>query len=338
MRVLLTGGAGYIGSHVAVVFAEAGHEVAVVDDLSASSGVAVERIGEILGCDVPFLQADVRDETSVAGFLRELGSIDAIVHLAGLKSVAESVAEPLRYFDVNIGGTVAMVRQARFAGIRSFVFSSSATVYADGGEMPLSEDASTGLDQASPYGTSKRVVEQVLADVARSDPGFRAVSLRYFNPVGAHPSGRIGEDPLGEAQNLMPVAARVAAGAMERVSVFGDDYPTPDGTAQRDYIHVMDLAYAHLAALEHAPQGASVYNIGTGAPVSVLELLAAFERASGTSIPRTITDRRAGDLAVSYADPSRARRELGWVAKRTIDEACVDYWRWQRANPAGYRA
>jgi len=337
MRVLLTGGAGYIGSHVAVVLADAGHGVAIVDDLSGVSAVALDRIREVARQDIPFLQADIRDEDTLLRFVEGTGPFDAIVHLAGAKSVAESVADPLRYYDVNVGGAVSLIRVARQAGIAQIVFSSSATVYSDGAPMPVSEDAATGLDQASPYGTSKRIVEKLLADVARADTALRTVSLRYFNPVGAHPSGRIGEDPLGEAQNLMPVVARAATrgGA---VSVYGVDYPTPDGTAQRDYVHVMDLAHAHLAAIEHAPQGSTTYNIGTGTPVSVLELVDAFERASGRSIPRTDAPRRPGDLPVSFADPSKARRELGWVATRTIDEACIDYWRWQQANPAGYRS
>lgn len=337
MRVLLTGGAGYIGAHTAVALAAAGHDVAIVDDLSAASDIAVERIRALADQEVPFLRADIRDERAVAAFIDRIGGADAIAHLAGLKSVAESVRDPVRYFDVNVGCAVSMLRAAAAAGIRTVLFSSSAAVYSPDNEMPVTEQSRTGLDQASPYGTSKRVIEALLSDAVVADPGLRVVALRYFNPVGAHPSGLIGEDPLGEPQNLMPVVARVAAGLRDGLSVYGHDYPTPDGTAQRDYIHVLDLAAGHIAALERAPGGMSVFNLGTGTPVSVIELADAFASASARPVPRRFAERRPGDLAVSYADPGKARRELGWQASRSIEEACADYWRWQQANPRGYR-
>jgi len=337
MRVLLTGGAGYIGAHTAVALVEAGHDIAIVDDLSGVSAIALDRLAEITGVEIPFLAADVRDEVAVADFVRSLGRVDAVIHLAGVKSVAESMSQPLRYYDVNVGGVVSMLRVAKGAGARTVVFSSSATVYAAENRMPLTEEAITELRQSNPYGKSKRIAEEVLRDAARADENLRVVLLRYFNPVGAHPSGRIGEDPLGEPQNLMPIVSRVAAGQRSALSVYGDDYPTPDGTALRDYIHVLDLAEGHVAAVERAPDGVSVYNLGTGSAVSVRELVSAFEKASGRPVPTVSAPRRPGDQPVSYADPAKARRELGWVASRSIAEACADYWRWQDRNPRGYR-
>jgi UDP-glucose 4-epimerase len=337
MRVLLTGGAGYIGAHTALALAQSGHAISIVDDLSAVSAVAVERVRELCGAEVPFLRGDVRQGREIAAFVRDIGGVDAIIHLAGVKSVADSLRHPIEYYDVNVGGAISILQIAEEEGIETIVFSSSATVYAPECPMPLTEQSATGLGQASPYGASKRVVEQILTDAARARPRLRAVSLRYFNPVGAHESGRLGEDPLAPPQNLMPVIARAAAGTSTEVAVFGDDYPTADGTALRDYIHVMDLAEAHVAALEHAPAGAHVYNVGTGTPVSVLELIRAFERSSGRQISRSHHPRRAGDLPLSYADPTKARTELGWSARRSIDDACADYWRWQESNPQGYR-
>lgn len=336
MRVLLAGGAGYIGAHTAVALVEAGHDVLVVDDLSNSSAEAVARVEQITGAAVPLLSADARDVDALTAFVREHAPVDAVIHLAGLKAVGESVAEPVRYYDVNVGSSLAILKVMAAEEIPTIVFSSSATVYGEPESLPLSEESPTGIDLANPYGKTKRIIEEILKDAAAADPRLRAVSLRYFNPVGAHPSGLIGEDPTGIPNNLMPYVARVAVGTLDRVGVFGDDYDTPDGTGQRDYIHVVDLAAGHVAALERAREGYEVYNLGTGTPVSVLELIAAFERASGKQIPREILPRRAGDVAASYCDPSKAQRDLGWSATLTIDDACRDSWNWQSKNPSGY--
>ncbi|MGC5171476.1 UDP-glucose 4-epimerase GalE [Micromonospora sp. DT81.3] len=336
MRVLLTGGAGYIGAHTAVALVEAGHDVLVVDDLSASSEEAVRRIERITGARVPLLVSDARDEDALAAFVRDNAPVDAVVHLAGLKAVGESVAEPVRYYDVNVGSSIAVLKVMKAEGIPTIVFSSSATVYGEPESLPLTETSPTGIDLANPYGKTKRMIEEILHDAATADPDLRAVSLRYFNPVGAHSSGLIGEDPRGIPNNLMPVVSRVAIGALPQVAVYGDDYDTPDGTGLRDYIHVVDLAAGHVAALERAQPGYEIYNLGTGEPVSVLTLIEAFERASGRPIPRAVQPRRPGDVAASYADPSKARAELEWAATRSIDDACGDYWNWQTKNPQGY--
>ena len=336
MRVLLSGGAGYIGAHTAVALIEAGHEVIVVDDMSNSSPEAIARAGSLAGAEIPLLSADVRDEPRVRAFVQQHGPVDAVVHFAGLKAVGESVAQPVRYYDVNIGSAVAVLRLMAAESIPTVVFSSSATVYGRPETLPLREDSPTGIDLANPYGKTKRIVEELLKDAAAADPRLRAIALRYFNPVGAHPSGRIGEDPSGTPNNLMPYVARVAVGSLERVGIFGDDYQTPDGTGLRDYIHVLDLAAGHVAALERAREGYEVYNLGTGVPVSVRELIAAFEHAAGREIPTAVLPRRAGDVAASYCDPSKAREALGWSATRSIDEACRDSWRWQSQNPRGY--
>lgn len=337
MRVLLSGGAGYIGAHTALALVQAGHEAVVVDDLSNSSAEAIARVEALAGASIPLLAADARDEAAVRAFVREHAPVDAVVHFAGLKAVGESVADPVRYYDVNIGSAIAVLKVMASEGIRTIVFSSSATVYGEPERLPLTEDSRTGVDLANPYGRTKHIIETLLEDAAAAQPDLRAVVLRYFNPVGAHPSGRIGEDPAGTPSNLMPYVARVAVGALERVGVFGDDYPTPDGTGQRDYIHVLDLAEGHVAALERAQPGYDVFNLGTGVPVSVLELIAAFERAAGRAIPSVVLPRRPGDVAVSYCDPEKARRELGWSAARTLDDACRDSWNWQSHNPDGYR-
>lgn len=337
MRVLLTGGAGYIGAHTAVALLDAGHEALIVDDLSASDAEAVRRIEAITGASVPFLQADARDEAALTAFVREQGPVDAVIHLAGLKAVGESVAQPVRYYDVNVGSAIAVLNVMKNEGIPTIVFSSSATVYGDPETLPLTEDSRTGIDLANPYGKTKRMIEEILNDAAAADPQLRAVSLRYFNPVGAHHSGLIGEDPKGIPNNLMPIVARVAIGSLPQVAIYGDDYDTPDGTGLRDYIHVVDLAAGHVAALERAEAGYDVINLGTGEPVSVRGLIEAFARASGRDIPTALQPRRAGDVAASYADPAKATRLLGWTAARGIDEACADYWNWQSKNPQGYR-
>ncbi|MFE7844136.1 UDP-glucose 4-epimerase GalE [Microbacterium sp. NPDC057407] len=336
MRVLLTGGAGYIGAHTAIALIEAGHDVLIIDDMSGTSVEAVRRVERITGATVPTLVADVRDVDALTAFVREHAPVDAVVHLAGLKAVGESVAEPVRYYDVNVGTSIALLKVMAAEGIHTIVFSSSATVYGTPEALPLTEDSPTGIDLANPYGKTKRIIEEIISDAAAADPQLRAVSLRYFNPVGAHPSGLIGEDPHGIPNNLMPFVSRVAIGALPEVAVFGSDYDTPDGTGLRDYIHVSDLASGHVAALEQASPGYEVYNLGTGEPVSVLELIAAFERASGRDIPRRVAPRRPGDVAATYADPAKAQRELGWSTRLTIDDACRDYWTWQTQNPNGY--
>ena len=339
MRVLLTGGAGYIGAHTAVALIDAGHDVIIVDDFSASSPEAVRRVETITGASVPVLAADVRDEAALAAFVREHAPVDAVIHFAGLKAVGESMAQPVRYYDVNVGSSIALLKVMAAEGIHTIVFSSSATVYGDPApeDLPLTEESPTGIDLANPYGKTKRIIEEIMKDAAAADPELRAVSLRYFNPVGAHSSGLIGEDPVGIPNNLMPILSRVAIGSLPGVSIYGDDYATPDGTGLRDYIQVTDLAAGHVASLERAGAGYSIFNLGTGVPVSVRELIAAFERASGRAIPSTLAPRRAGDVAASYADPSKARRELAWSAELSIDQACADYWHWQESNPAGYR-
>ncbi len=336
MRVLLAGGAGYIGAHVAVALIDAGHDVLVVDDLSNSHAEAVARVERITGVTVPLLVADARDEGAVTEFVRAHAPIDAIVHLAGLKAVGESVDQPVRYYDVNLGSALALLKVMKAEGIPTIVFSSSATVYGDPEELPLSEESPTGIDLANPYGKTKRMIEEIISDAAAADPALRAVSLRYFNPVGAHASGLIGEDPAGIPNNLMPYVARVAVGELDEIGIFGDDYDTPDGTGQRDYIHVVDLAQGHVVALEQAQAGYEVFNLGTGVPVSVLELIAAFEAAAGKTLPRRVLPRRPGDVAASYCDPAKARRVLGWTAERTISDATRDTWNWQSGNPKGY--
>ena len=336
MRVLLTGGAGYIGAHTAIALIEAGHEVLIADDMSGTSPEAVSRVETITGATIPALAIDLLDEAALTAFVREHAPVDAVVHLAGLKAVGDSMADPVRYYDVNLGTSVTLLKVMAAEGIHTIIFSSSATVYGTPEHLPLTEESPTGIDLANPYGKTKRIIEEILADAAAADPELRAVSLRYFNPVGAHASGLIGEDPHGIPNNLMPFVSRVAIGALPEVSVFGTDYETPDGTGLRDYIHVTDLAEGHVAALEHARPGYEVYNLGTGEPVSVLQLIDAFERASGREIPRRLAPRRPGDVAATYGDPSKAKRVLGWSTKLTIDDACRDYWNWQTKNPDGY--
>lgn len=336
MRVLLTGGAGYIGAHVAIALIEAGHDVIVADDLSNSRAEAVARVERITGAKVPLLVADARDEEALAAFVREHAPVDAVVHLAGLKAVGESVAEPVRYYDVNVGSSLTLLKVMQREGIPAIVFSSSATVYGDPESLPLTEQSRTGIDLANPYGKTKRMIEEILHDAADADPALAVVSLRYFNPVGAHASGLIGEDPAGIPNNLMPYVARVAVGSLAEVGIFGDDYDTADGTGERDYIHVVDLAAGHVAALEHATPGYEVFNLGTGVPVSVRQVVQSFERAAGRELPTRVLPRRAGDIAASWCDPAKAERELGWTATRTIDEASRDSWNWQSQNPQGY--
>jgi UDP-glucose 4-epimerase len=336
-RILVTGGAGYIGSHTVVELLNAGHSVSVIDDLSNSSPESLKRVERITGRAVPLLVGDIRDTGLLRGLLaRE--RFDAVIHFAGLKAVGESVAQPLRYYDVNIAGSLNLLRCLGEAGVKRIVFSSSATVYGDPAKVPIDESAPTG--PTNPYGRTKWMVEHLLNDLAASDPQWAIGILRYFNPVGAHPSGLIGEDPRGIPNNLLPFVSQVAVGRLERLSVFGADWPTPDGTGVRDYIHVVDLARGHLAALDRvaATSGAFTVNLGTGTGYSVLEMVRAFERASGRAVPYRIVERRPGDIAACWADPSGAARLLGWRAELGLDRMCADAWRWQSGNPAGYAA
>ncbi len=331
--ILVTGGAGYIGSHTVLTLLQAGYPVVVVDNLSNSSRESLRRVEAITGKTVTFHHADLLDRAALDSIFAE-HSIGAVIHFAGLKAVGESVSIPLKYYHNNITGTLILLETMSTHGVKKLVFSSSATVYGENDEMPLRE--AFPLSATNPYGRTKLMIEEILRDVAHADSDWQMALLRYFNPVGAHPSGQIGEDPNGIPNNLMPYITQVAVGKLAELSVFGNDYPTPDGTGVRDYIHVMDLADGHLKALENLPAGARAFNLGRGHGYSVLEVIAAFERASGRKILFKIVDRRPGDVAVSYADPTRAERELGWRATRTLDDMCRDAWRWQSQNPNGY--
>lgn len=336
MRVLVTGGAGYIGSHTCVELLEEGHEIHILDNLSNSSPESLRRVEALTGQPAPLVVGDIRDATLLDALFAE-HQFDAVVHFAGLKAVGESTERPLMYYDQNVNGTLTLTQvMARYA-TRTMVFSSSATVYGDPEEVPIREDAA--LNPTNPYGRSKLMIEQILTDLQRADPSWSVTLLRYFNPVGAHASGRIGEDPRGIPNNLMPYIAQVAVGQRSHLRVFGGDYPTPDGTGVRDYIHVVDLARGHLAALarHHRDAGCHVYNLGTGQGVSVLEMRAAFEEASGKPIPFEVVERRSGDIATCWADPSRAHAELEWSARLTLREMTQSSWRWQSENPRGYR-
>ena len=336
MQVLVTGGAGYIGSHTCVALLEAGHDVTVLDNLCNGSTIALQRVQELAGKPLRFVQGDVRNPQDLAQALA--GGIDAVIHFAALKAVGESCEQPLRYFDNNIAGTITLMQAMQDHGARHLVFSSSATVYGQPDVVPVDETAA--LRVTNPYGRSKLVMEDLIRDWCTAQPDVSAVLLRYFNPVGAHPSGCIGEDPRGTPNNLMPYVAQVAIGRRERLQVFGNDYPTPDGTGIRDYLHVMDLADAHVKALAHASQqpGCDIFNLGTGRGTSVLELVHAFQQATGQPIPLDITERRPGDVAECWSDPAKANAFLGWHATRTLHEMCVDTWRWQTHNPNGYSA
>lgn len=337
MKVLVTGGAGYIGSHACVELLAEGHVPVVVDNFSNSSPRAMARVREIAGAEFPVHRLDVRDREALrAVFAAERP--DAVIHFAGLKAVGESVAQPWRYYDNNLVSTLVLVEVMREAGCRTLVFSSSATVYGVPDTMPLAENAPLGA--INPYGRTKLMIEDMLRDLAAAEPDWQVALLRYFNPVGAHESGRIGEDPAGIPNNLMPYVSQVAVGRLPQLRVFGGDYPTPDGTGVRDYIHVVDLARGHVKALDwllrDRPGGATAINLGTGRGCSVLDLVRAFEAASGRAIPYEIVARRPGDAASCYADPALAQRLLGWRATRDLDAMCRDAWRWQSANPQGY--
>lgn len=334
--VLLTGGAGYIGSHTAVELLGAGHSVVIVDNLANSSRVAVDRVRELGGGSVSFHEVDVLDRASLDDVFAQ-HDIDAVVHFAGLKAVGESVNEPLRYYRTNVTGTINLIEIMVARAVHRLVFSSSCTVYGHPESVPLTEDSP--LVPASPYGRSKLMVEQVLADAAATDERWRIALLRYFNPVGAHQSGRIGEDPVGVPNCLMPFAMQVAVGRRERLRVFGDDWPTQDGTGVRDYLHVVDLALGHLAALDRLDDlgACTAINLGTGQGHSVLDVVRAASAAAGREIPYEIAPRRPGDVAEVWCEPKLAESLLGWRATRTLDDMCADHWRWQRDNPHGYR-
>jgi UDP-glucose 4-epimerase len=336
MKILVTGGTGYIGSHTCLELLNAGHEVIIVDNLANSKVEVVQRIQQISGKPVDFHQVDLLNRESLTAVF-DNAEIEGVIHFAALKAPGESVEQPLRYYHNNLTGTIILCQVMQEHGVKNIVFSSSATVYGDNNEPPLREDMPVG-SAINPYGWTKLMMEQILKDVYVADHEWKIALLRYFNPVGAHPSGRIGEDPNGIPTNLLPFISQVAIGRLPYLRVFGEDYPTRDGTCIRDYIHVVDLAVGHLKALERLTnhEGVMIYNLGTGEGYTVLEVVKAFERAYGKPIPYEIVGRRTGDLPVSYADPSKAERELGWKAGRGLDEMCADVWRWQSQNPKGY--
>jgi UDP-glucose 4-epimerase len=335
MAILVTGGAGYIGSHTCVELVNAGYEIIVVDNLSNSNIVSLQRMHELTGKPIKFYDVDLLDKDNLEAIFLD-NKIDAVIHFAGYKAVGESVQIPLSYYHNNITGTLILCQVMQKFNVKRMVFSSSATVYSSTKPGAISEDSPLGA--TNPYGRTKLMIEEILRDLYVSDNSWSISLLRYFNPVGAHSSGRIGEDPNGIPNNLTPFITQVAVGKLKSLRVFGDDYPTPDGTGVRDYIHVVDLALGHLKAIEKviSTTGVEAYNLGTGKGNSVLEMVHTFEKISGRKIPYTIVDRRPGDIAVCYADPSKAKRELGWVAERGIEEMCVDAWRWQLKKPNGY--
>ena len=337
MRILVTGGAGYIGSHTCLELLNQGHEVVVFDNLSNSSEESLRRVKKLTGKDIVFYKADMLDRDALEAIF-EKEKIDAVIHFAGLKAVGESVAKPLEYYYNNITGTLVLCDVMRKHGVKKIIFSSSATVYGDPAFVPITEDCPKG-QCTNPYGQTKSMLEQILTDIQKADPEWTVILLRYFNPVGAHESGMIGEDPAGIPNNLTPYITQVAVGKLKEVGVFGDDYDTPDGSGVRDYIHVLDLAVGHVKALKkfEVTPAVYIYNLGTGHGYSVLDMIHAFSRAVGKEIPYVIKPRRAGDIATCYADAAKAKEELGWEAKRGIDDMCADGWRWQSMNPNGYR-
>ena len=338
MRILVTGGAGYIGSHTCLELLNQGHEVVVFDNLSNSSEESLRRVKKLTGKDIAFYKADMLDRDALEAIF-EKEKIDAVIHFAGLKAVGESVAKPLEYYYNNITGTLVLCDVMRKHGVKKIIFSSSATVYGDPAFVPITEDCPKG-QCTNPYGQTKSMLEQILTDFHVADPEWNVVLLRYFNPIGAHESGLIGEDPKGIPNNLVPYIAQVAVGKLQCLGVFGNDYPTHDGTGVRDYIHVVDLAVGHVKALKKIEEkaGVCIYNLGTGKGYSVLDVVKAYEKACGREIKYEIKPRRPGDIATCYADASKAREELGWEAERGIEEMCADSWRWQSANPDGYRS
>lgn len=337
MNILVTGGAGFIGSHTLIELIAAGHNPVVVDNLSNASPEAIHRVEKIVGQPIPFYEVDIRDREGLEKVFSQ-HTFDCCIHFAGLKAVGESVQKPWEYYENNIGGTLVLVDVMRKHGLKNIIFSSSATVYGAPETMPITEDCPKGT-VTNPYGQTKSMLEQVLTDIQKADPQWNVVLLRYFNPIGAHKSGTIGEDPNGIPNNLMPYITQVAVGKLQQLGVFGNDYPTHDGTGVRDYIHVVDLAKGHVCALSAIEKkcGLAVYNLGTGQGYSVLDLVHAFEKATGVKVPYVIKPRRSGDVAECWSDPSKAARELGWKAQYGIEDMCEDAWRWQKNNPNGYR-
>lgn len=343
MNILVTGGAGYIGSHTVIELVNSGHRVAVVDNLVNSSAEVLERVAQIVGKEIPFCKLDIRNKEllsrAIEEYINETGrAFDCCIHFAGLKSPNESIQLPLEYYDNNIAGTLALLEVLRQYNCKNFIFSSSAAVYGAPARVPVTEECPVGKC-ANPYGRTKSMLEQILTDLQAADPEWNIVLLRYFNPLGAHRSGLIGEDPNGIPNNLMPYITQVAAGKRKELNVYGNDYDTPDGTGVRDYIHVVDLARGHVKALQAVERkcGLAVYNLGAGRGYSVLEVIRAFEETTGIRVPYVIRERRAGDVAVSYSDPAKAERELGWRAEYDIFDMCRDSWNWQRNNPDGLK-
>ena len=336
MNILLTGGAGYIGSHTIIELDKAGHSVVVVDNLVNSNPESLRRVSKIIGKDIPFYEVDVRDKDALAKVFDE-NHFDAVIHFAGLKAVGESVAKPLEYYHNNMTGTFILLDVMRNHGCKNIIFSSSATVYGDPAIIPITEECPKG-HCTNPYGQTKSMLEEVLMDVQKADPEWNVVLLRYFNPIGAHPSGMIGENPNGIPNNLMPYITQTAVGIRKELGVFGNDYDTPDGTGVRDYIHVCDLASGHVAALKAIEKkcGLAIYNLGTGHGYSVLDVVNAFMKVNGVNVPYVIKPRRPGDIATCYCNPSKAKAELGWEAQYGIEEMCCDSWNWQKKNPKGY--
>lgn len=336
MNILITGGAGFIGSHTVVELLNAGHHPIILDNLSNASPKVIERVADITGKTPTFYEGDIRDRALLQQIFAQ-HSIDSVIHFAALKAVGESVAQPLRYYDNNVSGSLILLEEMEKAGVRSIVFSSSATVYGDPEVVPITESSPTG-STTNPYGTSKYMMERMMMDLQHANPSWSVIILRYFNPIGAHESGKIGEQPNGIPNNLLPYVCQVAAGKLKELSVFGSDYNTHDGTGVRDYIHVVDLAIGHLKALDAKAKtaGVHIYNLGTGTGYSVLDIVKAFEQASGQTVPYAIKPRRAGDIAVCYADPAKAAQEIGWTAERDLNTMMTDAWRWQSQNPKGY--